>query len=96
MFILSFIKQRVIPIVIFCYSVFFIYWVWIYTTGETISFHNYFWAIFPQGIFPIAGGVYGLFLARKWGFTSSALGRAIVFLSASNLLLGIGSPLALK
>ena len=91
MFTLSYIKQRTIPILIFCYALFFIYWIWIYSTGETTTFHNYFWGLFPQGIFPIIGAIYGFFLSRKWGVMSSSLGRAIVFLSASNFFFGIGS-----
>lgn len=93
MFILSYIKQRTISILIFCYAMFFIYWIWIYTTGETTGFHNYFWGFFPQDVLPIAGAIYGFYLSRKWGFLSSALGKAIVFLSASNFLFGVGGAI---
>ncbi|OGY58071.1 MAG: hypothetical protein A3D47_02050 [Candidatus Colwellbacteria bacterium RIFCSPHIGHO2_02_FULL_43_15] len=91
MFTLSYIKQRTIQILVFGYALLFLYWIWIYSTGQVGTLHNYLWGVFAQGIFPIIGAIYGFLLARKWGFLSSSLGRAIFFLSAGNILFGIAS-----
>ena len=88
---LSLLKQRTIQVLIFGYVVFFPYWIWIYTTGQVGTIHNYVLSILTSGIFPVLGGVFGILLSRKWGFLSSALGRAIFFLSAGVVAYGLAS-----
>ena len=47
--LVEYLKQYALPSFIISYTAFFIYWIWIYTTGEQDGFHNYFWNVFPQG-----------------------------------------------
>jgi len=91
MFLLSYIKQRTIPILVFGYAVFLAYWIWIYVTGQAGTVHNYVWGLFTQGVFPVLGGIWGILLSKKWGALKSALGRAIFLLSVGNILFGLAS-----
>ncbi|OGY61839.1 MAG: hypothetical protein A3F99_02220 [Candidatus Colwellbacteria bacterium RIFCSPLOWO2_12_FULL_43_11] len=88
---LSFLKQRTIQILVFGYALFLLYWIWVYTTGQVGTTHNYILSIFSSGILPVFGGISGILLSRKWGFLSSALGKAIFFLSAGVLAYGLAS-----
>ncbi len=42
------------------------------------------------GIIPLIGGIYGFLLARRWGGFSSAVGRAVSFLSLGLITWGFG------
>lgn len=48
---------------------------------------------FAYGVMPIMGGILGYLEARKWGLTKSALGKALLFLSAGLITWGIGETI---
>ena len=60
------------------------------TSSEEVALPNYLYTLL-QGIIPIWGGLYGLFLANKWGGFSSIIGKSQSFISIGLLSWGIGS-----
>lgn len=87
----SFLKQRTIQVLLAIYVASIPYWIWIYATGQVGTIHNYIWSLLTSGILPVLGGGLGVFLSRKWGFLSSALGRAIFFISGGVIAYGLAS-----
>src|SRR3990167_2932601 len=67
-----------------------IFWVILYFSGETTSFWNYFYS-FAFSLVPLIAGFGGLFLAKRWGFFRSAIGRAVFFISLGSFAWGSGS-----
>src|SRR3990167_1028819 len=84
-------KQRAVQILIFSYLLGVSYWAWIYVSGFVDTFHNYLWTFLFLTILPIIGGAYGILISKKWGFLSSALGRALLFSSAGVAVWGLGA-----
>lgn len=65
-------------------SVFFvllsIWWLIIFISGTKETFQNYSFAA-TYGLICLWGGIWGLKISRRWGGFSSAIGKAIIFLS---------------
>ncbi len=57
----------------------------------TDSLSNNLYGVLFLGFIPVFGGLYGLSIARRWGFLKSALGRATVFFSLGLISWGIGT-----
>lgn len=69
--------------------IFFLGWFFkLYMTGQTEGSENLLTNFY--GIIPLAGGLYGLSLARYWGWWTSAVGRAMICLSLGLVTWGIG------
>lgn len=66
-----------------------IWWSTLDRTADVTPASNYWYTVL-EGVFPILGGIYGIILAKKWGFFYSSVGRAIMFLSLGLLSWGIG------
>lgn len=58
--------------------------------ADEVALSNYLYTLL-EGIIPIWGGMYGLFLAKKWGGFSSIIGKSQSFISIGLLSWGIGS-----
>lgn len=56
------------------------WWIALFLSGSKESFNNYLFGA-TYGVMAIWGGVWGAIAARKWGFTRSVIGRALVMLS---------------
>jgi hypothetical protein len=84
------IRQRMVQILIFGYLLGVAYWAWIYTTGLVGTSHNYLWSFLFEVVLLVIGGIYGILISKKWGFLSSALGRAIFFFSAGIIVWSLG------
>lgn len=67
-----------------------IFWVFLQQSGLQTSFWNYFYS-FAFSLIPLLGGIYGLFLAKPWGFLDSSIGRAICYISLGLFSWGVGS-----
>lgn len=65
------------------------FWFYLFLTGSTTGNLNYLYS-FLFGLIPFIGGAVGMFKARLWGGLSSALGRAIFFISLGLFLWGCG------
>lgn len=59
------------------------------TTSEPISVSNYWYTVL-EGLIPLWGGLYGLYLAKKWGGFSSIIGKAQSYISLGLISWGIG------
>ena len=57
--------------------------------GATNSLLNNLYGVLFLGFIPVLGGINGLFIAKRWGFLKSAVGRAVVFLSLGLIALGL-------
>lgn len=68
----------------------FVYWNILYFSGLRISFWNYFYS-FAFSLIPLIGGFIGLFVSRSWGVLTSAVGKAVFFISAGLFSWGFGS-----
>ncbi len=88
---LSLFKQRAIQVLLFGYTIGFAWWIFIHAAGQKDTYNNYIWSVVILGLFPIIGGLFGIFLSKKWGFLDSSLGRAIFFFSAGVVAWGLGS-----
>ncbi len=66
-----------------------IWWAMLDRSAEVTPASNYWYTVL-EGVFPILGGIYGIILAKKWGFFYSSVGRAIMFLSLGLLSWGVG------
>jgi len=90
MFTFSFFKQRAVQILTLGYFLGIFYWIWIRAAGLVGTPHNYLWELLFLGILPIFGGISGFLISKKWGFLSTALGRAIFFFSAGIFVWSLG------
>lgn len=54
--------------------------IWWFLLASEATLSNYLFTLF-EGLIPLWGGLYGLYLGKKWGFLKSAVGRAVTFLS---------------
>lgn len=82
-------SQRVLIVFISLIYLFFIGWflkLWLNEQKDSIE---NLWTNF-YGIIPIIGGIWGIFISRKWGSFRSMVGRAIVFVSLGLIFWGIG------
>ncbi len=86
--------QRIFPnistkLLFAVYVISLVWWAFLDRDAAETPISNYFYTLI-EGIIPIWGGIYGLFLAKKWGFFTSVIGRAISFLSAGLISWGVG------
>jgi len=85
------IKLALVQKLLLVYLVFLIiYWILLQISGLQTSIWNYMYS-FSFSLVPLVGGLFGIFLSRSWGFLSSAIGRAILFISAGLFFWGVGS-----
>ena len=80
--------STVLLLTVYIFSVF--WFVLLDKSSEEISQSNYFYTLL-EGIIPIWGGLYGLFLAKKWGGFSSIIGKSQSLISLGLISWGIGS-----
>lgn len=57
-----------------------IWWIEIFLSGKIETSENYFFGA-TYGLICIVGGISGLIAARKWGGTTSAIGKSLIVLS---------------
>ena len=82
-------QQKIFLTILGTLHVLFIAWfVLIYLTGTTDDTINLYSNIY--GIIPLLSGIYGLFLAQRWGGMKSAVGKAMSFLSLGLITWGVG------
>lgn len=67
-----------------------IFWVILYKSGFKTDFWNYFYS-FSFSLMPLIGGLVGVTTSKRWGFLSSAIGRAIFYISTGLFSWGGGS-----
>lgn len=60
----------------------------LYLTFQTEGLQNILSNLY--GIIPLFGGLYGLWISRRWGGFKSAVGKAVIFLSLGLTTWGIG------
>lgn len=63
----------------------------LYYFNETSSLANKLYGVLFLGFIPVVGGAAGLFVARRWGFFKSAVGRAVIYLSLGLIAWGLGT-----
>ncbi len=71
------------------YVVITAYWVVIFFSGATDSFHNYFYS-FVFGLIPLFGGPIAMYQSRIWGGFKSAVGKATFFVGLGVFAWGFG------
>jgi len=64
------------------------WFLWLYSTSTVDGVLNLYSNTY--GVIPLISGIYGLFVAQRWGGFKSAVGRAISFLSLGLITWGIG------
>jgi hypothetical protein len=69
-----------------------VFWVVIQLKGSRDGNVNFTYS-FLFGLIPLLGGLVGMFRSRVWGGLSSALGRAVFFVSLGLVLWGIGESI---
>lgn len=57
-----------------------IWWVTLFISGAKETFQNYLFGA-SYGLICLWGGLWGLIISKKWGGFSSAIGKAVIFLS---------------
>lgn len=67
-------------------------WAYLYFTKTTEGDLNYLYS-FLFGLIPLIGGLIGMLKAKLWGGLSSALGRAVFFISLGLFLWGFGESI---
>lgn len=75
-----------------CYLLLCLYWAWLFATDSEAGDPNYYYS-FLFGLVPLAGGLIGMFKAKIWGGLSSALGKAVFFISLGLFLWGLGESI---
>jgi hypothetical protein len=76
-----------ILVAVYLLSIF--WWLSLDKNSEVIALSNYLYT-FLEGVIPFCSGIYGLFLAKKWGGFSSIIGRSLSFLSLGLISWGVG------
>lgn len=77
-------------VVIALYLVMLVWWFIIFLIGVKDTTTNYLYGLL-LGVLPLGSGLLGFSAARRWGFLSSSLGRAVFFLSLGIIMWGIGT-----
>lgn len=85
-------RNRIFQIISLLFIGFTIWWITIYYRGNTDGVENDWWANLMV-VFPLLGGIAGLYYSRLWGGFKSALGFAIYMLSLGLLAQFIGTAL---
>jgi hypothetical protein len=72
-----------------CYLMLCVFWAALFVSHTNSGDLNYYYS-FLFGLIPFAGGLIGMFKAKIWGGMSSAMGRAVFFISLGLFLWGLG------
>lgn len=72
--------ERQLQIAIFVFILLTVWWIHLFVSGSKESFPNYLFGA-AYGVMALGGGIYGLYASKKWGFTRSIMGKAILLLS---------------
>jgi hypothetical protein len=67
-----------------------VYWVVLYSSGETSGIYNFLYS-FLFSLIPLIGGLIGMFGSKTWGGLSSYIGKAVFFISIGLFVWGSGS-----
>lgn len=59
--------------------------------GATSLLANSLYGVLFLGFIPVLGGINGLFIAQRWGFFKSAVGRTVIYLSLGLIAWGLGT-----
>lgn len=81
-------KRTFIGFLVIVYLFFLGWFAKLYLTGQTEGTENFLTNLY--GIIPLAGGLYGLSVAKHWGGLKSSVGRAVTFLSLGLVTWGVG------
>jgi hypothetical protein len=81
--------QKMLSIFMF---ILFLYWIFLYTSGLKASGWNYLYSLL-YSIFPLTGGIVGIFRSGSWGLFKSNIGKAIFFISVGLFSWGIGNTI---
>ena len=81
-------QKSFITLLVVLYLGFLSLFAWFYFTKNFTTTLNLYSNLY--GIIPLLSGLYGLFLARRWGGLKSAVGKAASFLSLGLVTWGIG------
>src|SRR5580765_5240527 len=76
-------------IILILFLVDLIWWSALFLTKTKYHSADYWYQIM-LAIIPLAGGVFGLMNAKKWGWLKSSVGKGIFFLSLGLITWGIG------
>jgi hypothetical protein len=79
-----------IRILLLVYLIACIWWLGIFLTGSVDTLANNSFGLI-LGFMPVFSGLYGLVLAKKWGLFTSAVGKAVTFLSLGLISWGLGT-----
>ncbi len=66
------------------------YWVLLQMSHEQTSIFNYLYSV-SFSLVPLVGGLIGVSLSRSWGLLSSAIGKAVLYISLGAFFWGLGS-----
>lgn len=78
---------RILPVI---YVFLALWWFSIFFRGIHETDENYTFSLL-YGLMPLSIGIFGLFIAHRWGGFKSAMGRALGFLSAGQFAWGVGN-----
>lgn len=69
-----------------------LFWAGLFVSNTKSGNLNY-WFSFLFGVIPLLGGLIGMFKAKIWGGTKSAMGKAVFFISLGLFLWGFGETI---
>lgn len=81
-------RKSFIAVLTIVYVFFLIWFLKLYLSSQIEGTENLLTNLY--GVIPLAGGVYGLTVARHWGAWRSTVGKAVLFLSAGLVTWGVG------
>ena len=67
-----------------------IFWFLLHLSGLKTDFWNYLYS-FAFSLMPLLGGLFGIYIAKPWGFLKSFIGKAIFYISLGLFTWGAGS-----
>lgn len=77
-------------ILVLVYVASLVWWISLDRNAEEVPLSNYLYTLL-EGIIPILGGLYGISIAKRWGFFSSVIGKSLLFLSLGLISWGMGT-----
>ncbi len=66
------------------------YWIILHLSAQQTSIWNYLYS-FAFSLVPLLGSLVGIYISKSWGLLSSAIGKAIFYISAGLFFWGLGS-----
>ena len=85
-------RSNIFKLVTILFLVYTVWWISIFTGGQTEGLENDWWANIMV-IFPLFGGMAGIFYSKLWGGLKSALGNTIFMFSLGLLAQFVGTGL---